>query len=258
MKKSIIISTLASLIAIFVFITGKTDISNVFNKSISFDGKWNEPLVKELVTSELYSYGDFKKYGVNCSFESCVYEHKFYSANYIQYTSGEKGYIVIAYTRANDAPELSYSGCHACRVKLSLFEFKKVKNQWVMINKLINISEIGSWGEPPNIKTMEVGKNIFGVITENSYTAQGETEHYTNIYAKVGDEFKNIFYSRTQEYTSESSCPDWKSIITFSKKGNFFYDLIMKRKSSKKCKKVQSQSLYKFNGEKYEESRTYR
>jgi len=139
----------------------------------------------------MLQYGDIEEYGPECLIrEFCKASHKvidYYTLNYID----RPHMIVIGYTKPDKGAD-----CHACAPKLSFVDFIKDQNGWNLREAYINAFQSGSWGEPPvSIKVLAVGyNNIFGVVIECGYTAQGYVESYTSIQAAVAGEFREIFF----------------------------------------------------------------
>lgn len=120
----------------------------------------------------------------------------------------------------------------------------------------------GSWGLPPNsLKVIQIGYNIFGVVIEDGYTAQGETTEGTSIYSFVGDEFKKIFFTETSVDRGDNfpNLPKtkWSSSIKFKKEGESFFDIVLQKEGFVDGKKINSTELYKFDGISYSKSELY-
>lgn len=260
---STILGAFASIIAIYIFFSGNTDVESInkYTDKSKIVGIWDESKAKEMVLQEMKQFGGVNEYNFPCNkSDICNVKHNIHNTFYIPFSSGRESYIIVSYTQ--HIIDNNISTCHACSVRLSIFEFSKHQNNWLLMNKHINITEVGAWGEIPIVKAMEIGRNIFGVIIEQGYTAQGLTMTDTIMYAKVGSEYKEVFSSETGESNMEGYCANWEASIRFDKQGSSFYDLIVIKKGNKKdyegnCKLINQQITYKFDGQQYSSSETY-
>lgn len=250
---STFLGAVASIIAIVIFFSGHSDISKI-NENIgkeTIQGEWNEADANKIV---IESMKDFYKDNANL-------KHSVSRVSYIPYSSGEESYIVVAYTQKMERGE-AYS-CHACSVNMSIFEFSKNNKHWVLNNKDINVSEVGSWGEMPDVKAMEIGSNRFGIAIYQGYTGQGNTVMTTTIYSKLGANFKDIFSIKISESNTEPRwCTNWDSVIKFDKKGSSFYDFTILKEGIVEdelgnCNEVEEKTIYKFDGQEYSLSDLY-
>lgn len=257
-----IIGLLASIVALYTFLSGKTHLKNKkgkYDHKLSISGEWNEEKAKNLVLKEMENFGDYKKYGFSGEGSFNV-KHNIYKVFYIPYLSNKKSYVIVGYTQQTENGDIV--DCHACSVRLSIFEFLHDDGKWVLATEFINIANTGSWGEPPDIKAMEIGYNIFGIIIEEGYTAQGLTSMQTSIYANVADSYKMIFSDATSEDNSEGYCANWSSSINFDKQGSSFYDMTVIKKGKIEdyngdCVDIDERIIYKFDGSEYSKSRVY-
>lgn len=207
-------------------------------------GKWDKEKANEIVLNLMNQHSNPKEHDL---ISRRIIDH--YTLNYMDKTS----IIVVGY--------LSHDSCHACAPELSFVEFIKVRNGWNLKEAYINAFQDGSWGEPPSsIKLLAVGHDIFGVVIEHGYTAQGYLEEYTSIHAVVAGEFREIFSEITGVDDSGIGSPSkdsWNSLITFRQQGTSFYDMVVQQTGKKDGQPLRNKIVYKFDGRKYSSSNIY-
>lgn len=220
------------------------------------NGTWDKKQAGKIIFELLNKRGGLAEYGFECAYgDDCTISHgiiDFYNLLYI-----DKSVIVAA---AYSKPKVGFD-CHACMPVLSFVEFNREVDGWSLGSAYIKAIETGSWGEPPlSIKVLAIGHNIFGVVIEHGYTAQGNLEGYTTIYSAVEGEFREVFSDTTEmsdEGTGKPSVDSWRAKITFRQQGTSFYDLILHKEGMADGKPLKEELVYKFDGRKYSTSDVY-
>jgi serine/threonine protein kinase len=224
------------------------------NENIDGVGKiWDEKKAKEIVLRKLNEFGSFKEYGFQKDNNDFLV-HKiidFYLVAHINKSS----YYCLTYSKPSKLE------AHAFAPKISVFEFNKSKNEWILSKSFIAEIEAGSWGNPPeNLKVLQIGYNIFGIVIEHGFTNQGVIMSYTVIHSLIGDKLKEIFKAETmmddEAYQGEPM-NSWTSKIKFNMVGTSFYDLKIIKTGKFEGEKMTKTELYKFDGKKYSQSELY-
>lgn len=181
--------------------------------------------------------------------------------------------VVLAFTSYD-----SSFPCHACSPFLSFFEFEKRVGGWKLSNQEIAVVRAGSYGMfPPEWLTIHViGDNRYGVLLYDGWVAQGYTGGSTSIFARVGDEFRSVLSTVT-----EQSAPDgraWTTNFKFNPTSTGLYDIevnrvgrrgsndlvFIDRKDDAKAdiadsdNKVRANDVFRFDGTKYSRSQLLR
>ncbi len=97
-------------------------------------------------------------------------------------------YLLITQSR----PAEETFECHACAPLLSGFIFAFREGKWLVEMEDRYISFAGIYGEAPEGKLLQLGKDRFGVIFEGGDTAQGYTSRYAFILAPVGGKLRTV------------------------------------------------------------------
>lgn len=224
--------------------------------NLVINGAWDKKQAEKIVFELLNKRGGLAEYGFECVYsDNCLISHGIIDFYNLLYT--DKSIIVAAaYSKPKDGFD-----CHACMPVLSFVEFSRESGGWSLGSVNLKAIENGSWGEPPlSIKVLAIGHNIFGVVIEHGYTAQGHLEGYTTIYSSVAGEFREVFSDTTEVNDSATGNPStdvWKAKITFRQQGTSFYDLILSKEGVADGKPLKEEVVYKFDGRKYSTSDTY-
>lgn len=220
------------------------------------NGAWDKKQAERVVLELLNKHGGLAEYGFQCVYgNDCSMAHQVIDFYNLLYT--DKSVIVAA---AYSKPRVGFD-CHACMPVLSFVEFSKEEGGWSLGPAYLSAIENGSWGEPPvSIKVLAIGHNLYGVVIEHGYTAQGNLEGYTTIYSAVAGDFREVFSDTTEVDNAGSGLlplTSWRATITFRQQGTSFYDLILRKEGVEEGKPLKQEVVYKFDGRKYSTSDTY-
>ncbi|MGB5989965.1 MAG: hypothetical protein WBG43_09515 [Marinifilaceae bacterium] len=84
-------------------------------------------------------------------------------------------------------------------------EFVKDGYEWVLRKSMILDNKLGKNGRlPENIRLMEIGKDRFGIITEDVFLGRGEVIKHYSLYALIDDKLKEVS-TEQMYYTNEGS-----------------------------------------------------
>ncbi len=227
---------------------------------VEIPGKWSSEKAQSIAMEF------FKKEDKNFAQKPCVGEvskscqatYEFLGEYNLRYRSKQVMILAYAYhTLDND--------CHACDVPLSFFEFEKLPAGWKLVEANYNPFTWGTWGRmfPEQVKVHVIGDDLYGIVFEGGYMAQGIVTTGTSIYTKIGDSFKEIFfletgYDDTSYYAERGAQTVWTSEIIFQPVPTGFYDLSVQRKGMKNREPFQERESFKFDGQKYVSSQWYK
>ena len=156
--------------------------------------------------------------------------------------------------------------CHRCGVSLSFFEFEKLSSGWKLVTDDIDALRLGSWGIllPELFRIHVIGDDIFGVIYESDFMEFAITDKFTSIHAKIGDHYREVLNLRTARNSSANTSPiflpvqNWTSELTFRTGTGGFYDLLVKRTGKRDDNEFPAQEIFKYDGQRYTASGTFR
>ena len=229
------------------------------NKPIDIYGTWDESQGRKLVMDSLK-----KHYNALQCFDELDCLHQILGFFNVEINSEKKIIAVTASRRESRS-------CVSCTAFLSFFEFIKHEPGWILERSWIAAVENIEYGEPiesiDKINLFMIGKNKYGIFTEDVYQSKGYHTEFTTIYSLVGDDFKKVFSCFT--YFDDSGAyysGNWSSKIKILYEENNFHDLLVIRDGFILDKYISlhfgvsldtefpDTVLYKFNGVEYVES----
>ena len=173
--------------------------------------------------------------------------------NYLTLGSAEKLVFVTSSTiEGND--------CHACAPLIGAFVFTKSGDYWTCESKDFSIGEIGSYGEPAAVKTVQVGANSFALVFEDDDLVQGYSVEYAMIYPYFKNKFIEGISLTTHSDNSGTDEEKWEMKATYSFSpvdGQEFYELTVESKGTvfdddaNKIVDANKTEKYSFNQGKY-------
>jgi hypothetical protein len=131
-----------------------------------------------------------------------------------------------------------WEDCHACAPILGAAMFQEIDGAWFIEALQKDLGELGSYGELPSNKLVSIGPDMYGVIFNEGYTAQGITEGGIVIIGMIEGTFQvlidqNVSYSNEGMFGDAATEPlaySYSSDITFeSKTAGAPYELVLKR-----------------------------
>jgi hypothetical protein len=130
--------------------------------------------------------------------------------------------IIIFVTSSN----LDGNDCHACAPFIGAFIFSNSSAGWQCEVKNYYIGEIGSYGEPPDVKIIDIGSSSIGLIFEGEDMNQGYNVKYVLIYTLFNNKFSESINLTTHSDNSGSDEEQWENNTTykFVKGNNQEYD----------------------------------
>ncbi len=198
--------------------------------------------ISNIVINKIKHYGDFKKFGFNSKLK-----HEIVYLNKIPFN---KHIIVVTAS----SPQKDYD-CHACGVKLSFFELIPIKkSKYKIIKSDINSQYRGSWGRPPNIDIITIGKEKYGIVLRDSYGNGGVMDEIYSILYFDNGKIKEIFsktISSNDGGRNEPPTTDWNTTIKIVKGSSSFYNIILHKKGIDNGKKINEITTFTFNGKNY-------
>ncbi len=131
-------------------------------------------------------------------------------------TSQGKKMLLLTETLSREKD--GWEDCHACAPILGAAMFQQIDGAWFIEALQKDLGEMGSWGQLPANKLVKIGPDMYGVIFNDGYTAQGITERQIEILGLVDGKF-NILLTENTSYNNEGMFADPKT-----EPGAFKYD----------------------------------
>ncbi|HAI68642.1 MAG TPA: hypothetical protein DCM38_04290 [Gammaproteobacteria bacterium] len=247
------IAFLSTIIGLFVFITGKSDLPSLLSSANIVMQEWNQDEASKIVLSILPK--EFPR-----SSDSNVSElnHFILNSYYLKYDKNDERFIMAAYSKPPDFE------CHVCAPTFSFIEFKKLDEEgWILGRKHLGILTTGAWGEPPeSIKVHILGNETWGVFIEGSYTQMGQFTSMTSIYVDLAGAYHEVFSEVTYEDNSASGIeegePDYSSLKSDISirpvPGAPFFDLVVTTNGIQGTQQISEEKIFKFDGQRYSSS----
>ena len=240
-----VVAFLSTVIGVFVFFTGKSDLPSLLSSANIVMNKWDKAKASELAMGILRK--ELPVDEKNSKLHHTIIEHY-----YLKYNQDDERFVVALSSIGDDFE------CHACAPLLSFIEFKKQDNDgWIIGRKNIGIFREGSWGSPPSLKVMIIGTNNWGIVTQGGYTSTGIHSESTTIYANIAGTYQEVFSETTEEdHSGRGSVYELTSDISVRPvTGNPFYDLVLvKNIRSEEGEQSSEKIIYKFDGQRYSAS----
>lgn len=219
---------------------------------LAIDGAWDSGEARSIVLDSLAVAAP-----TLCE-EPCT-EHRMLGEYFLRHGSGDAVIVVAAST---------FDGytCSACSLPLSLFEFRRVEGGWRLESAEIGAVAWGMYGniDPEQVNVFAIGVDTYGVFLDLGATQMGEAVTVTSIQARILDSFREILSLRTSSddsgayYTEEGKETIWTSEIDVRETNTGFYDLAVTRRGSEEGIPFEETGVYKFNGQGYVLSDTFR
>lgn len=233
------VAFLASLTAIFTYLEIKPSYFNTNNK-IEYKGEWDRKKVNSIIKERLIK--DFPNTKVEfCDDGLCT--HSF--DNEYSLTFPNKEITLVELIISNKG------ACRACGVSVSLFEFKKITNGWVLDNIDYNVYEGGTWGglhANPSVKV--IGDNYGYFIMETSPELGGVLRKSLSIHAKLKDDYKQVLNIPFGFSSPEHG--EWDSSIKIIRGGTIgFFDIVINSLGNYENIKIAGNTTFEFNGFEY-------
>jgi hypothetical protein len=170
--------------------TLKVDIDGLKNDTIQLP----EEIIK-IITSELNGFNwneEFQEEDLYTLFHETIFAKQFPAGH-----SSLAKLIVVTFS--NNVGNLD----HAARGRISLFEFQKENQSWLMIRKQIAFGYGTEYGlEPLWCKLVRIGSNNkYALIAQTDYSGNGGHDMQTQaVYTWIGTSFKLVFDFTNYEY----------------------------------------------------------
>ena len=208
-------------------------------KSIS---KEQQEFFEKEIVSQLKAHGDCKVYNI-CDGEKKA-DILFKLKDVILVPNSNKIYFITYATN-------SYS-CFACSVATNIFLYEKIDNKMKLISKDLKADVYSTFGEAPNFKLIEVGKNNYAL----SYIASqghGSVQDYLVIFSMEKNKLKKIASINLDSSRDVGMVyHETKTKYTFVKSDKKFYDIKLDVTELKNRKVVKTyKEIYTYKNGKY-------
>lgn len=142
---------------------------------------------------------------------------------------------------------------------LTIFEFTHIDYGWAIESVDYDAIECGYRSNlPDQINVLPIGFNQYAVSIEESFCMSGQCRGGIAFYSKVGGKYREIFrlitFDRTERYSREAK-------IKLMQEGRSYYDIQVtgwNLENDAKITKIKDYRLFKFNGDKYVESNSFK
>jgi hypothetical protein len=151
---------------------------------------------------------------------------------------------------------------HAARGVISMFEFQKEHQSWILTKKYISFGYGTEYGlEPLWCKLVQIGGNYkYAVIVQTDYSGNGGHELQSQaVYSEVGCSFELVFefinYEHYEDYPKDIEYTEGYSNMRILKSDKAWYDIETKSEETKWNDKTPGAvKRLVFNGEEYVET----
>lgn len=167
--------------------------------NVDFEGLRNDTInlpenIIQILTAELERFNwneALKMKDLYSLYHETVFARKFNT----DYGNG-RSFIVITFS--NSTANL----CHACRGKISLFEFQNKNENWQLIRKYPAFASGDEFAlEPRGFDLVRIGnKNKYAVIVHTGYSGQGHDQESKSVYTEADHSFNQVFEFTSYEY----------------------------------------------------------
>ncbi len=127
------------------------------------------------------------------------------------YPLGTKdGRKMLLITETLSREKEGWEECHACAPILGAAMFQEIDGAWFIEALQKDLGEIGSYGELPSNKLVTIGPDMFGVLFNYGYIAQGITEGGIMIIGLIDGQFETLIDYNTS-FSNEGMFDDPKT-----------------------------------------------
>jgi len=218
------------------------------NVKLDIPGKWNEGLGKSISMNLIVSHDWKRDKAINDYGVGAVY-HTYIGQYTLEYRDHESVVLVFS---------TNYAGrdCWFCSPAISLFEFKGEEGGWKLVNTDISAISAGTHGRigSNDVKIYVIGDNIYAVAINGAVTPQGSITAWTEFYARLGDQFRNVLSLHTLSDTHNIDDHTIKSRVgtySFRVGPTGFYDVDVVEEVREGSRHVKYLLTYKFDGNEY-------
>jgi hypothetical protein len=211
-------------------------------------GRWSFHQAKHIVLAKLQE-AQKRSDRPLCRTDACDAHHEVLGQFSLHYRSRES-VILIA-----DSPDPE-NNCHACGPPLSLFEFEKSKDAWVLVDEEIGFRDWGNWGaaDPKGIKFSQIGNDRYALLLYGGATGQGYFEEVVLVHVRLRDKYQEVLNAQLLEDDANTATPGrdhWNAVFKIVPSKGPFYDIVVTRSGVREGKRCSETERFKFNGKKY-------
>lgn len=102
-----------------------------------------------------------------------------------------------------------WEDCHACAPILGAAMFQEIDGAWFIEALQKDLGELGSWGQLPANRLTKLGPDLYGVLFNYGYTAQGVSQGGIHVMGLVQGQFHALLDVNTS-YSNEGTFADPK------------------------------------------------
>jgi hypothetical protein len=207
--------------------------------------------ISELITAELDSVNWNEALSMEDMFS--LYHETVFAQNFPSSYGIGTSFFVITYS--NSTANL----CHACKGKVSLFEFQGKDENWQLIRKYLAFG----YGDedalnPRGLELARIGyDNKYGVVVHTGYSNMGHDQETKSVYSVVNDSLKLVFdfkfYEYYNDYPKDIEYTDGYSSTRILNSKKAYFDIETKSEDIEWSDRT-SVNRFVFNGEEYVES----
>jgi len=228
----------------------KVDFRNLNNDTILLPNK-----IIKTVTGELNSFNWNDQFQTEKLFS--LFHEIVFAKQFAFDTKASKRLIIITFSNHGG------NHYHAARGLISLFEFQKQHQIWLLTKKYLAFGYGTEYGlEPLWCKLIQIGNNNkYAVIVQTNYSGNGGHELQNQaVYSEVGCSFELVFdfnnYEHYEDYPKEIEYTEGYSNIRFRKSNKSWFDIETKREETYwNDKTPDAVKRFIFNGKEYVEAK---
>jgi len=223
----------------------------------SATGKWDEAKAREtaLAISNKWKFSpdDFQPG------DAADLQHKIYAVLPFDVPGSQRRVLLIATAPPNDT-------CHACAPVTGAVIFAAKDGAWQPVYDQASVINSGSFGNPPNARTRNLGPSKPGIEFELNSMAQGYEATSLTFVAEVNHQLREVLSLAIGESNEAADMPPdqtfrWQAKVEISQSVNEgFADILVKSTGTKPAENGQAirpyseSTTYRFNGEVYKKA----
>ncbi len=156
---------------------------------------------------------------------------------------GNEVYVYAAFSIAKG------SECHACQVKLSLFELRR-SDTLSLGTVSVGLGKHGGWGSPPeSIQIVAAGKGIYAVVITDGWAGQGYVIESQTLAIPIAGSFAEVLSSQVSEDDGGSgqNKTSWTGRLGIVAMAGYFPKVVFARSGKKDEQPISEEVTYQFD-----------
>lgn len=117
----------------------------------------------------------------------------------------------VVFTKEQALEDGEISSCHTCSVNISAITYRQIHGNWQQISTTHQFTQIGAYGDAPKVSAGDVVRmnpKVSGFFLDDSYSGQGYTNNYKNIFAFDGKQWRSLGAIEVSADNKGTDCVD--------------------------------------------------